>query len=197
MRLLLVIIMLLMIGNSLSQELDDNDPGFREKILWEGRRLYSEGRYQGAFAQFYYGVKNWNDQEQFEDKLRACSSLFTILYITDTVSEREILLKECPSKLTDIWFEKENRDYEPLLKKFPCYPIKALTKKIEGWAIVEFNIETDGRTSDAKVIDSSNRVFNECAIQAASEFIYLPAIKEGNKIKSNNVKSRLVWDFKE
>jgi len=73
--------------------------------------------------------------------------------------------------------QKENiQQYKPIKKKAPKYPNKALSQGIEGVVILEYTINTEGKTEDIIVVESSNYIFEHEAIKAASKFIYEPSI---------------------
>lgn len=67
----------------------------------------------------------------------------------------------------------------------PSYPPGALRSHQQGWVVVSFKIDTDGRTSDIKVIDSQpRRVFDRAAIEAVDRYRFTPAMKDGVAIAS-------------
>jgi protein TonB len=55
----------------------------------------------------------------------------------------------------------------------------------EGWVMVSFTVETDGRTSDVKVVDSQPRhVFDRAAMDAVEKYRFTPAMKDGAPVTS-------------
>jgi len=68
------------------------------------------------------------------------------------------------------------QQYKSIKKKPPKYPKRALNGGIEGVVILEYTINTDGKSEDIIVVESSNDVFNDAAIKAVSKFIYKPSI---------------------
>ena len=73
--------------------------------------------------------------------------------------------------------EQENiKLYKPIKKRSPIYPRKALIDGIEGVVVLEFTINNKGKTEDIIVLESSDDLFNNAAIKAASKFTYEPSI---------------------
>lgn len=192
-HLILIGLFIIVAGTASAKEIDNNNPIVRQGIIQNGFRFFSEGKFSMASQQFYYGIITWNKPDQLEDKKNACRALFTLLFYMGTVSKYKHLLNKCPAELTKLWFGKDNRNYVPLLKAKQCYPEKAFKNKLEGSVIVQFNINKDGRTRDVKVVNSSNPIFNKCAVLAAKKYLYLPAIKDGKKMITYNVKNKLDW----
>lgn len=62
----------------------------------------------------------------------------------------------------------------------PHYPPSALRSRQEGWVIVSFTIDAEGRPRDVKVVDSlPRRVFDRAAIEAVDRYRFTPAMKDG------------------
>ncbi len=62
----------------------------------------------------------------------------------------------------------------------PHYPPAAVRARQQGWVVVSFKIDTDGRTSDIKVVDSKpRRVFDRAATEAVGRYQFTPAKKAG------------------
>lgn len=62
----------------------------------------------------------------------------------------------------------------------PHYPPSALRSHQEGWVVVSFTIDTEGRPRDVRVVDSQpRRVFDRAAIEAVDRYRFSPAMKDG------------------
>ncbi|MFC5527021.1 energy transducer TonB [Rhodanobacter ginsengisoli] len=62
----------------------------------------------------------------------------------------------------------------------PHYPPSAVRSRQEGWVQLSFKIDTDGRTSDIKVVESQpRRVFDRAAMEAVQRYRFTPAMKNG------------------
>lgn len=59
--------------------------------------------------------------------------------------------------------------------KSPIYPVEAARKGIEGYTILEFDISSEGKPINIRVIEAyPSDVFNSAAIEAFSEWRYKP-----------------------
>ena len=88
-----------------------------------------------------------------------------------------------------------DRDIIPLVRINPDYPPRALSRGIEGWVIVQFTISATGSVKDAKVVDSSNKIFDEAALKAIGRWRYNPKVEEGVAVERIGVQTELVFQF--
>lgn len=58
----------------------------------------------------------------------------------------------------------------------PRYPRQALSRAMEGYAIVNLMVAADGRPYEVTVSESSNRIFERAAIRAIEESEFAPAV---------------------
>ena len=61
----------------------------------------------------------------------------------------------------------------------PSYPAAASRRGIEGHVIVEFDVTRTGTVSNVVVFETSNRIFNRSAINAAKKFRFKPKVVDG------------------
>ncbi|MEP6897364.1 MAG: energy transducer TonB [Rhodanobacter sp.] len=73
-----------------------------------------------------------------------------------------------------------------LVKASPArFPTAAMRARQEGWVMVSFTVEADGRTSGVKVVDSlPRRVFDRAAMDAVERYRFTPAMKDGVAVAS-------------
>lgn len=73
-----------------------------------------------------------------------------------------------------------------LVKASPArYPSAAMRARQEGWVLVSFSVDPDGRTSDIKVVESQpRRVFDRAAMDAVERYHFTPAMKDGVAVSS-------------
>lgn len=65
------------------------------------------------------------------------------------------------------------------------YPTSAMRARQAGWVLVSFTVDTDGGTSDIKVVDSKpGRVFDRAAIDAIKRYRFKPAMLDGEPVTS-------------
>jgi len=65
------------------------------------------------------------------------------------------------------------------------YPTAAMRARQEGWVVVSFTVDPDGKTSDVKVVESQPRhVFDRAAIDAVERYRFNPAMRDGVAVSS-------------
>ncbi len=68
----------------------------------------------------------------------------------------------------------------PLVRIPPRYPMRAASRKIEGWVKVEFTITTTGTVKGAKVVESQpNTIFDRAALKAIARWKFKPKMIDG------------------
>ena len=86
--------------------------------------------------------------------------------------------------------------YEPLSKVEPEYPEQALIDNIEGFVMVQFDINESGLVENPVVLEAKPpRVFEESALSAVKQFKYLPKYVDGKPTRTEGVKNRIVYDI--
>ena len=103
-------------------------------------------------------------------------------------------------------------EYLPIVKVQPVYPRRALSRGLQGWAIVEFTVSAQGTVIDPIVVnncgwtrprsagpcvDSPNSVFDSAAIRAAQKFKYKPKVIDGEPVETAGVQNRIVFELAE
>jgi len=100
-------------------------------------------------------------------------------------------------------------DYQPLFRQVPKYPREMWQRRIEGFVDVEFTVNEDGFTENARVIkavtsdpdrtrkalasDDENESFAVAALAAVKKFRYAPRFEDGVAVPVENVKARVVF----
>ncbi|MHB1058767.1 MAG: energy transducer TonB [Rhodanobacter sp.] len=65
------------------------------------------------------------------------------------------------------------------------YPTAAMRARQEGWVLVSFTVDPDGKTSGVKVVESQPRhVFDRSAMDAVERYQFTPAMKNGVAVSS-------------
>lgn len=77
-------------------------------------------------------------------------------------------------------------DEPPVLDKWiePIYPEYAKQHNIEGKVQLRITVSASGGVEDARVLETTDRMFNEPALRAAREWRFRPARKDGKKVRS-------------
>ncbi|CZF83165.1 transport protein TonB [Grimontia celer] len=80
-------------------------------------------------------------------------------------------------------FGQGNQAAMPLVRVQPSYPAKALRRGIEGYVIVSFTINQEGRPTGMKVIEASpKRIFDREALRALKKWKYTPLLIDGKPV---------------
>jgi TonB family protein len=82
--------------------------------------------------------------------------------------------------------DAEAFDTAPVLETYvePDYPEYAKRNHIEGTVTLELVVSAKGRVESVRVLESSDRMFDEPAVKAAREFRFKPALKGGEPVRS-------------
>ena len=95
-----------------------------------------------------------------------------------------------PRHAGDGWFEPF--DVSPMLtvRTDPEYPEQARRGGLEGWVGVEVLVGSDGRVKRARVLRSSDDVFESAALAAAKELQFRPAERDRRLAQPRAVRQR-------
>lgn len=61
----------------------------------------------------------------------------------------------------------------------PLYPFEHYKNRVPGKVLVQFMIEVDGRVSEIKVLEGTDKDFEIAAIQCISKWTFRPGMKDG------------------
>jgi TonB family protein len=114
-----------------------------------------------------------------------------ITYLDSEIQRNERIAASFVSLGNDA--SSQAREYLPVSKAAPVYPPEAVEAGLEGYVIVEFTVEASGRTADARVVTSSNTIFDEAALDAASRFLYLPRVAGGTAMDVPGVRNKITF----
>jgi len=78
-----------------------------------------------------------------------------------------------------------DKELEPLVAEPPPYPQEAVSQGLSyGFVDVEFTVTQTGSTRDVRVVESSARVFENSAIEAATVLRYKPRLANGKPVEA-------------
>lgn len=83
----------------------------------------------------------------------------------------------------------------PVVKVLPQYPTAALRQNLEGYVIVEFTITRTGTVADVVVVESSHRIFERSAVDAAYKFKYRPRVINGEPVEVRGKQHRISFEI--
>ncbi len=82
-------------------------------------------------------------------------------------------------------------EYLPIVKVAPQYPRQALKRKLEGEVVLEYTVTRLGSVTNAKVLFTTDPVFNKAAVDSALRYKYKPRVVEGQAIEVTGVRTRI------
>jgi protein TonB len=79
----------------------------------------------------------------------------------------------------------------------PQYPVRAAANGLEGTVLVQYDVTTMGTVENVVVIESSNRIFDQAAIDAVYRFRYKPGIVDGVPYGSKGLRDLFRFEMEE
>lgn len=87
-------------------------------------------------------------------------------------------------------------DLAPLYVVQPIYPLSAAMKEVEGFVVVEFSVQENGRVLNPIVVNSEPRVlFDQAALNAVSRFRFKPREVGGDPVRVDNVQLKFSFSL--
>ncbi|MBL4836655.1 MAG: TonB family protein [Kordiimonadaceae bacterium] len=84
----------------------------------------------------------------------------------------------------------------PLVRVKPSYPSRALSLNIEGWVILQFDIDQYGTVVNPIVLEAEPAgIFNKAAVKALRRFKYKPAVIDGQPKPSYGIQLRMAFNI--
>lgn len=84
----------------------------------------------------------------------------------------------------------------PVVRVQPIYPQHARRRGIEGWVVVQFDVDESGKVVNVKVLDAKPKgVFDSAAKQTIRRWKYKPKIAGGKPTADRNKKKKLVFQL--
>lgn len=86
---------------------------------------------------------------------------------------------------------------QPVIRIAPTYPRRAAEQGIEGYAVVEFTVKTDGGVKDAVVVDQApGTFFGSAAVKAVERWRYEPC-KVNGRVQEVRLQVQLIFELDE
>ncbi len=86
-------------------------------------------------------------------------------------------------------------EYTPIVRVAPNYPRRAEQRGLEGYVTLEFTVTRQGTVRDARVVESSNSVFDSAAVEAVMRFRYRPRVIDGEPVDVPGVQFRMTFQL--
>lgn len=84
-------------------------------------------------------------------------------------------------------------DLLPVVTIAPNYPPAAERSGLEGYVIVSFTVNARGSVENVRVTESTHRVFERAAIDAARKFRFRPRVISGRPVAVDGVRRRITF----
>lgn len=85
-------------------------------------------------------------------------------------------------------------DMVPVRYVAPAYPADARETGTAGWVLVEFTVSEEGIPENVQVIESEpDDLFDQSAVDATNQLVYLPKIKDGRLVAVSGVQYRFIF----
>ena len=83
-------------------------------------------------------------------------------------------------------FDISELDQPPVPRRqiSPLFPPEASRMSLSGRVVIEFVVTASGRVIDAKVVSSSDSIFNNYAVDAIRKWVFTPGEKGGKKVNT-------------
>tara|TARA_R110001592_G_scaffold363398_2_gene687930 strand:- start:291 stop:1115 length:825 start_codon:yes stop_codon:yes gene_type:complete len=83
-----------------------------------------------------------------------------------------------------------------IVKVAPIYPLLAQQMGLEGYVIVKYCVDREGRTTNVQVVDSMPEgVFDAASVVAARLFLYRPEIQNGIAVERHGVVNKFTYEL--
>jgi periplasmic protein TonB len=86
-------------------------------------------------------------------------------------------------------------DYMPIVQVAPQYPYRAADLGLQGSVLLEFTVTSEGTVRDPRVVESSNTIFDQAAIEAVLRFRYRPRVIDGDSVEVPGVRFRITFEL--
>lgn len=95
--------------------------------------------------------------------------------------------------------ERQQGEFQPLVKIAPRYPDRALMRGIEGDCTVEYTVREDGTVENIRVVESAcdSYLFEKAAVAAAARFRYQPRTADGQPVAVKGVRNTFEFRIEE
>ena len=89
------------------------------------------------------------------------------------------------------------KEYRPLVRVVPEYPVKALADGVTGWVTLEFTVSTKGRATDIELFDESPpNLFTQAAIHALEQFKFEPRVVDCEVVDAVGMRRKFNFDVR-
>ena len=102
-----------------------------------------------------------------------------------------------PARDGGIRFDMSDGPLVAIVRVAPIYPAIAEARGIEGWVLVEFEVQPDGSVANAFVVESSSRLFENSALAAVYKFRFKPRVVDGVPQRASGLQNLFRYEISE
>ena len=88
-----------------------------------------------------------------------------------------------------------DRDMVPLVRIDPQYPPQAQQRRLEGWVQIRFTVSGAGTVKNARIVKSSDLVFENAALRAVEQWKYQPQLEAGKPVDRKDIDVLVRFDL--
>ncbi|MCC3860087.1 TonB family protein [Pseudemcibacter aquimaris] len=145
---------------------------------------FDNKNYKDAEVGFQLALKNYEELETIDKNILANSHKnLARLYVETGKYDLAASHGEQVTKFAN----NPKEMFLPIVRKEPLYPSTARRHGAGGYVVIKLTIDTEGKTKNITVVESSSSVFEENAIKAVEGFRYIPQSENGTRIEVPNV----------
>lgn len=160
---------------------------------WVARAYLTDFKYQLAAKSMSASLETMD--EVYPSSPYALSGHAFMVQILEKQGKSDEATLHC-QKIGRLKPRKENQDYLPLFRKPPSYPYGAAHRGLEGWVIVEFNVDEQGFVREPFVVDhTAGKIFDEASLDAVLGFRYAPTFRKGIAVNTSGVRTRFTYQM--
>lgn len=82
-----------------------------------------------------------------------------------------------------------------MVRVSPVYPARALAMGLEGYVVVQFDVDTSGRVINAVAIECSHSVFEKEAVRAAERFRFKARVIDGVPLETQGIRNMFTFSI--
>ncbi len=190
-----------------SEKLGDDDQKTGLTSFFLGKMAFAQSNYRRSTDYLEEALQSFvGESDEAREYRQATHALLVQVHETsgrsDLATRHSIAIgMESPSS--------PDEGYQPLFRQLPKYPRAMWQRRLEGYVDVEFTVNEEGFTENARVIkavtsdpdrtkkalasDDENESFAVAALAAVKKFRYAPRFEDGVAVPAENVKARVVF----
>ena len=137
-----------------------------------------------------------------EVREEACYMLLGMLRETGEIARDDPLTEPwdpgCTAEFLDVTMPQEEPptgELKPLIGLFPEYPEQAFSAGQDGAVEVRFRLTTDGRVRRPSVVSSTDRTFEDSALEAIRSFRFVPKVVNGQAVPVEDAVTSIEFNY--